>query len=109
VFLDDEYELVNQLDAERVREWSYGDVLFERAASRSRAGRAIGRGRTNCASGRLRVPGDEVNQGSGELGFDWPRAGRGVPPAGAGTDYRKYTDIDAERQSSRLSVPWVLR
>ena len=44
-FLDDEYELVDQVDAERARAWSYGDVLFERAASRSRAGRAIGRGR----------------------------------------------------------------
>jgi hypothetical protein len=44
-FLDDEYELVGQIDTEREREWSYGDVLFERAASRSRAGRAIGRGR----------------------------------------------------------------
>jgi hypothetical protein len=43
--LDEEYGLVDRVRAERHREWSYGDVLFERIASRSRAGRAIGRGR----------------------------------------------------------------
>jgi hypothetical protein len=43
--LDEEYGLVDLLIAERHREWSYGDVLFERVASRRRAGRAIQRGR----------------------------------------------------------------
>ncbi len=43
--LDEDYGLVDQLIAERHREWSYGDVLFERVASRRRAGRAIKRGR----------------------------------------------------------------
>lgn len=43
--LDEQYGLVEQIVSERVRDWSYGDVLFERIASRSRAGRAIGRGR----------------------------------------------------------------
>jgi hypothetical protein len=43
--LDQEYDLVDRVRAERHRSWSYGDVLFERIASRSRAGRAIGRGR----------------------------------------------------------------
>src|SRR5262249_4286019 len=43
--LDDEYDLIQRVTAERHRAWSYGDVLYERVASRSRAGRAIGRGR----------------------------------------------------------------
>lgn len=43
--LDEQYGLVEQIVSERTRAWSYGDVLFERVASRSRAGRAIGRGR----------------------------------------------------------------
>ena len=36
---------MERISAEQGRTWSYGDVLFERASSRSRAGRAIGRGR----------------------------------------------------------------
>jgi hypothetical protein len=43
--LDDQYDLIRLVEQERDRTWSYGDVLFERAESRSRAGRAIGRGR----------------------------------------------------------------
>lgn len=44
-FLDGEYGLVEQIRTERGRDWSYGDILFERTVSTSRAGRAIGRGR----------------------------------------------------------------
>lgn len=40
-----EYGLIERIEAERGRSWSYGDILFERVESRSRAGRAIGRGR----------------------------------------------------------------
>jgi hypothetical protein len=43
--LDNDYELVVQIETERNRAWSYGDVLFERVESRSRAGRAQQRGR----------------------------------------------------------------
>jgi hypothetical protein len=43
--LDTRYDLLQRVRAERDRSWTYGDVLFERAESRSRAGRAIGRGR----------------------------------------------------------------
>ena len=43
--LDEEFGLVERLTAERHRDWSYGDVLFERVASRRSAGRAIQRGR----------------------------------------------------------------
>ncbi len=44
--LENDYGLSNQLEIERGRDWSYGDILFERVTSRSRAGRAIGRGRS---------------------------------------------------------------
>ena len=43
--LDAHYGLLTRIGEERDRAWSYGDVLFERVESRSRAGRAIGRGR----------------------------------------------------------------
>lgn len=43
--LDMHYGLVRRIEEERGRTWSYGDILFERGESRSRAGRAIGRGR----------------------------------------------------------------
>ncbi len=43
--LESQYGIVARVEAERVRAWSYGDILFERVESRSRAGRAIGRGR----------------------------------------------------------------
>jgi hypothetical protein len=44
--LDREYGLVARVNEERHRQWSYGDILFERAASRGSASRAIGRGRS---------------------------------------------------------------
>jgi hypothetical protein len=43
--LDTHYGLTDRIEEERGRSWSYGDILFERVESRSRAGRAIGRGR----------------------------------------------------------------
>lgn len=43
--LDEELGLVPQIEIERHRSWSYADILFERVASKSRAGLAIGRGR----------------------------------------------------------------
>ena len=43
--LDIHYGLVGRIEEERSRSWSYGDILFERVESRSRASRAIGRGR----------------------------------------------------------------
>lgn len=43
--LDTHYGLVDRIEEERSRSWSYGDILFERVESRSRASRAIGRGR----------------------------------------------------------------
>lgn len=43
--LDDEFHLVDEVEAQRIREWSFADLLMERAASTSRAGRAIRRGR----------------------------------------------------------------
>ena len=39
------YGLVDHIEEERSRPWSYADILFERVESRSRASRAIGRGR----------------------------------------------------------------
>ncbi len=44
-FLDAEFALVKRIRVERARSWSYADILIERYGSRSRAGRAIGRGR----------------------------------------------------------------
>jgi hypothetical protein len=43
--LDTHYGLSGRIEEERGRSWSYDDILFERVESRSRAGRAIGRGR----------------------------------------------------------------
>jgi hypothetical protein len=43
--LDDEFALLAELQTQRTRAWSFADVLLERAGSRSRAGRAITRGR----------------------------------------------------------------
>jgi hypothetical protein len=43
--LDIHYGLVDRIEEERRRPWSYGDILFERVESHSRASRAIGRGR----------------------------------------------------------------
>lgn len=43
--LDDQFELATRLEAERFKDWSFGDVLVERYASRSRATSSIGRGR----------------------------------------------------------------
>lgn len=59
---DDEYDLVNRIEAERARMWSYGDVLFERAESTRRAARAITRGR------KLE---DEVEELVKSLGLDY--------------------------------------
>ncbi len=42
--LDLHYGLTRRIEEERGRPWSYGDIVFERGESRSRAGRAIGRG-----------------------------------------------------------------
>jgi hypothetical protein len=75
--LDNEYALSDQIEIERGRDWSYGDILFERVASRSRAGRAIGRGRD------LE---DEVERVVGSLGLAYAlrtqftgRSGRRAP------------------------------
>ncbi|MDP9341985.1 MAG: hypothetical protein M3Q23_07765 [Actinomycetota bacterium] len=43
--LDDEFRLVQRLKDQRVRRWSFADVLAERYASRLRAAGSIGRGR----------------------------------------------------------------
>lgn len=43
--LDDEFDVVARIRAERDRNWSFSDILAERAVSRSRAGGAISRGR----------------------------------------------------------------
>jgi hypothetical protein len=43
--LDQEFALISELHAQRSRQWSFADVLLERAGPRSRAGRAVTRGR----------------------------------------------------------------
>jgi hypothetical protein len=43
--LETEFQLLKRLEDEAAEEWEYGDILLERAGSRGRAGRAIGRGR----------------------------------------------------------------
>ncbi len=43
--LDDEFALVERVERERHRDWSYADVLLERSGARRTAGRAVGRGR----------------------------------------------------------------
>ena len=60
---DDEFQLIRQLELERRERWEYGDILLERAGSRGRAGRAIGRGR---------ALEDKVEQLVGPDGLDLP-------------------------------------
>lgn len=43
--LDEEFDVVARIRAERHRDWTFSDILVERSASRSRAGGAINRGR----------------------------------------------------------------
>jgi hypothetical protein len=43
--LDEEFHLVDEVEAQRTKQFSFVDILLERAASRSRAARAIRRGR----------------------------------------------------------------
>lgn len=43
--MDDEFELVNELIAQRNKAWTFGDVLVARQTSRNRAAAGIGRGR----------------------------------------------------------------
>lgn len=44
--LDTEFRLIDRIEEQRARDWSFADVLLERYGGRSRASRAIGRGRS---------------------------------------------------------------
>jgi hypothetical protein len=77
--LDSEFEILKRLSEEADMKWEYGDILLERAGSRGRAGRAIGRGR---------ALEDEVEHLVGPAGLNLPyklrtrfvgRAGRTAP------------------------------
>jgi hypothetical protein len=43
--LDQDFDLTNEIRAQRSRDWTFGDILAERAGARLRAGGAIRRGR----------------------------------------------------------------
>lgn len=59
--LDDEFGLVDQIEKQRTKQWSFADILAERFASRLRAAGSIKRGRS---------VEDEVQRIAGELGLD---------------------------------------
>lgn len=59
--LDDEFGLINQIEKQRARQWSFADILAERFASRLRAAGSIKRGRS---------VEDEVQRIAAELGLE---------------------------------------